>query len=78
MYMGRPAPNTPRLDSDGSMTGRLAVTDAAGHTDNYDFSLSPSAGEAAPRVNEARSISSANDRMSSREVFERDTEPGDV
>jgi hypothetical protein len=36
------------------------------------------AGEAAPRVNEARSISSANDRISSREVFERDTESGEV
>jgi hypothetical protein len=30
------------------------------------------------RVSEARSISSANDRISSREVCERDTEPGDT
>jgi hypothetical protein len=36
------------------------------------------AGEAALRVSEARNISSANDRISSREVVERDTEPGDV
>jgi hypothetical protein len=54
LYMGRPAPNTPRLVSDGSMTGRLAVTDAAGHTDNYDFSLAPSAGEAAPRLSASK------------------------
>ena len=36
------------------------------------------AGEVAPRVSEARSISSAKDRISSREVFERDIEPDDV
>jgi len=50
LYMGRPAPNTPWLDGDGSMTGRLVLTDNAGQTDSYDFSLSPSADGAPPRI----------------------------
>ena len=53
LYMGRPAPNTPRLEGGDALRGHIAATDAAGHADNYNFSLSPSAG-ALPRLSVSR------------------------
>ena len=52
LYMGRPAPNTPKMEGDDAlnMTGRVVLTDATGQTDEYAFSLSPSAAGALPRI----------------------------
>ncbi|HVZ27052.1 MAG TPA: hypothetical protein VG798_00205 [Rhizomicrobium sp.] len=52
VYMGHPAPNTPRLDGNDAvnLTGRLLMTnDDVGSTDEYGFSLS-SDGAAMPRI----------------------------
>jgi hypothetical protein len=49
-YMGRPAPNTPRLETSGNLDVSLAMTDMAGHGDNYKFSLAPSSPETPPRI----------------------------
>jgi hypothetical protein len=49
-YMGRPAPNTPRLETSGNLNVSLAMTDMAGHSDDYKFSLAPAGPETLPRI----------------------------
>jgi hypothetical protein len=52
LYMGRPAPNTPKLEGEaaGNLLGSVVVSDDAGRTDRYGFSLSRSVGEALPHI----------------------------
>lgn len=52
VYMGQPASNTPRLEGDDAVNldGRIVMSDSAGQTDAYGFSLSGSAPGALPRI----------------------------
>lgn len=50
LYMGRPAPNTPRLEGGGNLDVSLAMSDMAGHSDDYEFSLAPAGAGALPRI----------------------------
>jgi hypothetical protein len=50
LYMGRPAPNTPKLESAGNLDVSLAMSDAAGHSDAYNFSLALAGAEILPRI----------------------------
>jgi hypothetical protein len=53
VYMGQPAPNTPRLEGEDAETleGRLLMTNAdVGQSDDYGFSLAPSAPGTLPRI----------------------------
>jgi hypothetical protein len=49
-YMGRPAPNTPKAEGGGNLDASLAMSDAAGHADDYRFSLSRADADAPPRI----------------------------
>jgi hypothetical protein len=77
---GRAAPGfRSRLNKSAGLGGRDEGGNAGVAERRYEGGEEDTdAGEAAPRVSEARNISSANDRMSSREVFERDTELDDA
>jgi hypothetical protein len=48
LYMGHPAPNTPRLETGGNLDVSLAMSDMAGHSDEYKFSVARDG--AAPRI----------------------------
>jgi len=52
VYMGQPASNTPRLEGDDAVNldGHITMSDGAGQTDAYKFSLSRSGAEALPRI----------------------------
>jgi hypothetical protein len=52
LYMGRPAPNTPKVEGDAArnLLGSVVVSDDTGLTDRYDFSLSRSARDALPHA----------------------------
>ena len=52
VYMGQPASNTPRLDGDDAVNldGRIVMSDGAGQTDAYRFSLSASGAAVPPRI----------------------------
>jgi hypothetical protein len=49
-YMGQPASNTPRLETGGNLDASLTMSDAAGRSDEYRFSLAPSGAAALPRI----------------------------
>jgi hypothetical protein len=52
LYMGRTAPNTPRLEGADAVNllGSVVVSDDAGRTDRYEFSLLRSVVEPLPRI----------------------------
>ena len=57
VYMGQPAPNSPRLDGDDAVNldARMVMTDAdTGETDAYSFSLTRAGADALPRVSVSR------------------------
>jgi hypothetical protein len=56
VYIGQPASNTPRLVGDDAVNldGRIVMSDGAGQTDAYRFSLSRSAAEALPRISASK------------------------
>jgi hypothetical protein len=53
VYMGQPAPNTPKLEGEDAvnLSARILMTNAdIGQSDDYGFSLAPSAAGALPRI----------------------------
>jgi len=52
LYMGRPAPNTPKLESTGNLKVdmSLAMSDATGNSDEYKFSLASARAGTMPRI----------------------------
>jgi hypothetical protein len=56
VYMGQPASNTPRLEGDDAVNldGRIVMSDGAGQTDAYRFSLAPSGAGELPRISASK------------------------